>query len=489
MKKWLMSCCLMMLSFSLFANEITLTLFHSGDTHGRGMAEEGIGYGKMSAYVKAFRQTSDNVLFLDVGDAVGGVPVTDLSSGMPNIDAMNTMGYDVFTPGNADFIFGGQEILALKETANFPFVSANIGYQDTLAFEPFIIKNIAGLNIGIIGVSPINSMVATTDNKLMGFRVSDPIQSVKETVAQIKDDTDLIIVMAHLGKTDPDVNIGKLIEAVPDIDVIVDGHDHIAVNHGELMGNTIMVNAGQYGEFLGQLTLTIKDKKIIAWHERLLDKDAFSHVIPDEETQFFIDRVNAENEKKLSEIVMNLPFTLDGQRKHVRSGQTNLGSVLADAEREYANADIGFTVGAFLRDSINEGQVSFGQVLNAVPFTLPLVTRDMTGKQIKDFIEHNYVEKDIYSGAYTHVSGITFDVDFSLPVGNRMTNIQVNGEPFDMNKVYRVSCNEQVSDFGIRDIAIGDRYDITMASLLMDYVNAHPQLTSPTERVHFIGVE
>ncbi|WLI75285.1 bifunctional UDP-sugar hydrolase/5'-nucleotidase [Kosakonia sp. H02] len=486
MRKGLMAFFLLFSACSLQASEVELTLLHTGDTHGRGMSEEGIGYGKISAYVKTLRNNSPNVLLLDVGDAMSGMPVTDLALGEPNVRAMNTMAYDAFTPGNADFIFGGPEVLSLRDKANFPFVSANIHYQNKLAFRPFIIKKVAGLNIAIIGVSPLNAMVATTENKLAGFSVSDPIKAVQETVAQVKDQSDLIIVLAHIGKTDPDVNIMKLVAVVPEIDVLVDGHDHIAVQGGKQMGKTVMVNAGQYGDYLGQLRLTVKDKKIVAWNEKLLDVAALASVKADGETQACIDQAQADNAEMLSQVVMTLPFTLDGERKHVRSGQTNLGSVMADAEREYTKADIAFTVGAFLRDSIQAGPVTYGQVLNALPFRLPLVTREMTGQQIKDFIEHNYLQQNIISGAYAHVSGMTFTVDFAQPAGSRMTAILVNGKPLALDKTYRVACNEQVSDFGIREIAIRERYDVPMATLLTDYINKHPTLSPPTARVNFI---
>lgn len=487
MKKWFLSGVLM-ISSALYASEMTLTVFHTGDTHGRGMSEEGIGYGKMSGYVKAFRQSAEHVLFLDAGDAISGVPVSDLAQGETNINAMNTMGYDAFTPGNADFIFGGQNLLELYKKANFPFISANIWYEGHLAFKPFIIKKAGDINVGIIGVSPLNAMVATTENKLAGFHVSDPIVAVKDAVEQLKNKVDLIVLLAHLGKTDVDMNINKLAAAVPDIDVIIDGHDHIAMNGGAQLGNSVMVNAGQYGDYLGQLTLTLKDKKITAWNERLLDKNALIKQAADKQTQAYIDDEQEKSQQLLSRVVMALPWTLDGKREHVRSGQTNLGSVLADAEREYAQADIAFTVGAFLRDSIEAGPVSYGQVLNAVPFTLPLVTRDMSGRQIQNFLENNYRETRVITGAYAHVSGLTYVVDYSLPVGQRMQEIKVNGMPLDADKIYRVACNEQVSDYGIRNIKIKDRYDVTMASLLTDYVNNHPALATPEARVRFINI-
>lgn len=482
-KGWLVGL-LLAASFSIYASETTLTVFHTGDTHGRGMSDEGVGYGKMSAWVKAQRNNSPNALFLDVGDAVSGMPIVDLSEGEANILAMNRMGYDAFTPGNADFIFGSR-IVSLAKKANFPFISANIWYQDKLAFQPFMMKNVAGLNIGIIGVSPLNAMVATTEEKLAGFRVSDPIHAVQAAVAQLRDKADLIIVLAHLGKTDPQMNITRLAAAVPEIDVLIDGHDHIALKVGQQQGQTVIVNAGQYGENLGQLTLTLKDKKIVAWREQLLDSAELSQMKADDDVQRFIEQQKAKSEAMLSRIVMTLPFTLEGKREQVRSGQTSLGSVLADAEREWAKADIAFTVGAFLRDSISAGPVSYGQVRNALPFTLPLVTREMSGQQIRDFLEHNYSGRNLISGAYAHVSGITYTVDFSRPVGERMVNIRVNGEPMAMDKTWRVACNEQVSDYGIRDIAIQQRFAVTMSELLIDYLRRHPALEKPAPRVRF----
>ena len=132
----------MFVSFPLLAgdNETTLTVFHTGDMHGRGMSDDGIGYGKISAFVKSYRAKSKNVLFLDAGDAVSGIPVADLRSGETNIDVMNTMGYDAFTPGNADFIFGGENIRSLEKKATFPFVTSNVLYKGELAFKPYIIK-------------------------------------------------------------------------------------------------------------------------------------------------------------------------------------------------------------------------------------------------------------------------------------------------------------------------------------------------------------
>lgn len=95
------------------------------------------------------------------------------------------MGYDAFTAGNADFVQGGKQILELEKAANFPFLSSNIYYNGKHAFKPYIIKEIEGVKIGIIGVSPMNSMVATTDSKLKGFKVTDAIKEVERSRSKL----------------------------------------------------------------------------------------------------------------------------------------------------------------------------------------------------------------------------------------------------------------------------------------------------------------
>ena len=467
-----------------YGKEVKVTVFHTNDTHGRGLDDKSIGYGKVSAYVKQYRAVNNNVLFLDAGDAFNGLPVIDLSQGQANLDVMNLMGYDAFTAGNADFVQGGQKILELQKAANFPFLSSNIYYNGKLAFKPYIIKETGGVKIGIIGVSPMNSMVATTDSKLSGFKVTDAVKEVEKQVKIVRQKADIVIVLAHLGKTDPEVNIQKLVEAVPGIDIIVDGHDHVLIKEGMKIKETFVVNAGEYNEYLGVLELKINNKKLVSATGKLLGKEDFKNITADKNVEELIQKIKLENDKILNETVMTLPFTLEGRREFVRSRQTSLGSVLADAEREYTGADISITVGAFLRESIEAGSVSYGKVLSALPFTLPTVTRNMTGKQIVDFIEHNYTEPAVISGAYTHVSGLTFNVDFGRPAGSRMTNIMVNGKPLELNKTYVLACNEQISDFGIRDTKIEKTYDITMAQLLINYINKHPDLKAPDDRVN-----
>ena len=447
------------------------------------MDDKSIGYGKITAYVNQYRSLNKNVLFLDAGDAFNGLPVIDLSLGRANLDVMNLMGYDAFTAGNADFVQGGKQILELEKAANFPFLSSNIYYNGKYAFKPYIIKEIEGIKIGIIGVSPMNSMVATTDSKLKGFKVTDAIKEVEKQVEIVKKKADIIIILAHLGKTDPEVNVQKLVEAVPGIDIIVDGHDHVLIKEGMKINETFVVNAGQYNEYLGMLELRIENKKLVSAAAKLLGADEFQNISADKNVEELIQKITKENDRILNEKVMVLPFTLEGRREFVRSEQTSLGSVLADAEREYTGADVSITVGAFLRESIEEGPVTYGKVLSALPFTLPTVTRNMTGRQIVDFIEHNYTEEKIVSPAYTHVSGMTFTVDFSRPAGTRMTDIMINGKPIDMNKIYVLACNEQISDFGIRDTKIEKSFDITMAQLLINYIKKHSDIKNPENRV------
>ncbi|MDR3302887.1 MAG: bifunctional metallophosphatase/5'-nucleotidase [Treponema sp.] len=475
--------------------EFDLTIFHTGDTHGHGLDapdRSTIGYAKTLAYVNQFRngKNGKDVLFLDAGDALYGTSDVNLSLGESNLQAMNMMGYDAFTLGNADFVYGGQQTLKLQKEANFPFLSANVYYNGQRPFNPYIIKNFHGVSIAIVGLSPLSAMVAALDTQLEGFTATNGAVELAGLMAELKKNADIIIALTHIGKLDTNENDEKLnVEAVlaaaPDIDVIIDGHDHILVSEDFLLHGKIMVNIGQYSEHLGVLTLTINPatKTITGFNEQILDPVDFENIAPDAKVAAHIATTKAENARYLNEVVAHLSFELEGRRQFVRSKQTSLGSVMTDAERELAQSDVDFTVGAFLRESLPAGDITRGQIINSVPFTAPLVTRLMTGRQLVDFIEHNYTEREIIVPSFTHISGMNYTVDFSRPAGDRMTDIKIGGIDIDLDKQYAVSCNEQVSDYGIREIPIASRIDKQAAEILVDYLSTHQDIEPPTERV------
>ena len=179
----------------------------------------------------------------------------------------------------------------------------------------------------------------------------------------------------------------------------------------------------------------------------------------DPQTAQFIANIEAQFQETLNtvlattsvDLTVNDPAT--GERR-VRSGETNLGDLTADAYRYVLGAEIGFSNGGGIRDSIAAGNITYNDTLRVFPFGNMGCVAEVTGQKIKDALEmgaRNYPEEN---GALQQVSGLTYTIDSSIPSSvqlddkrnfvavtgpYRVTDIMVNGEPLDLNRTYTLA--------------------------------------------------
>jgi len=134
-----------------------IVIMHLNDTHGR--VEEGrfdgMGYGRVKTLVDAERENNENVLLLDAGDTIHGTVYAALTRGESIVEIMNTMDYTAMAPGNHDFNYGLDRLEELEDMANFEIVASNVEYKTdgSTAFKPYIIREIDGAKVGILGVA------------------------------------------------------------------------------------------------------------------------------------------------------------------------------------------------------------------------------------------------------------------------------------------------------------------------------------------------
>jgi 2',3'-cyclic-nucleotide 2'-phosphodiesterase (5'-nucleotidase family) len=196
------------------------------------------------------------VLILDAGSALMGQWVALNSEGRVMVEGMNAMRYDAMAIGQMDLIKGLDALKAREAEATFPFLSANLVGKQTgqAVFKPYTILERQGVRVGIIGLS---------DTKLLGFlgleqqlAALDPTDTARRYVAELRDKVDLLIVLSQLG-LEPDKLLAR---AVTGIDVIVGGNTRQLMDQAERVGNTLIVQQGYNGEWLGYLNATFDAK-------------------------------------------------------------------------------------------------------------------------------------------------------------------------------------------------------------------------------------
>ncbi|WP_051541700.1 5'-nucleotidase C-terminal domain-containing protein [Clostridium lundense] len=468
--------------------EINITLVHTNDTHARVKEDKyaGMGFSKIATKIKELRKNNKNVLVLDAGDTLHGQTIASISKGESIINLMNKIGYDAMVPGNHDFNYGKERLVELSQKAKFPILTSNIVKKDnsTLLPNKYIIKEMNGVKVGIFGLSTPNTAVMSHPKNTEGLTFKDPVKTAKEIVGELKDKVDVIVALTHLGVEGNYTSI-QVAEQVQGIDIIVDGHSHTTLKEGKVVNNTLIVQTGDYDKNLGIANIKIKDGKVVEKKASLLSKEATTTIVPDKDIEEAVQAIEKENEKITSVVVTKTDIDLDGERANVRTKETNLGNLMAEAMREVSGADIAFVNGGDIRTSIKTGDVTKGNIITVLPFGSIVVLKEVKGSDIVKALENSVHLYPETFGGFLHVSGINVTFDPDKKAGNRICEVNFNGKSIELNKTYKLACNEFVA-------AGGDGYEMLKSGkvlaefeqedeVLVKYINKYGTKTAKVD--------
>ncbi|KXG78640.1 5'-nucleotidase C-terminal domain-containing protein [Thermotalea metallivorans] len=434
-----------------------ITILHTNDTHSRieWGKNDGMGFDKIATMVRNMKAKNPNTLVIDAGDAFHGQTIATLGKGESVAKVMDKIGYDAMAPGNHDFNYGQERLLALDQMTKFPILAANIKKADgTNLLTPYVIKEMDGIKVGIFGLATPETAYKTHPNNVKGLVFEDPVKAAGEMVKELQSKTDVIVAVTHLGLDESSMDTSKKVaENVDGIDIIIDGHSHTVLKNGLAVGKTLIAQAGEYDKNLGIVDLYLKDGKVVHKYATLFGKAAAEGIGADGDIKALIAAIKGENEKITSVVVGKSSVTLDGERGHVRTGETNLGNLITDAMLEVTKADVALTNGGGIRASINEGEITKGEVITVLPFGNYVVVKALKGSDLLAALEHGVSAYPNEAGHFAHVAGLTYKFNPNKPAGQRITEVMVGGEKLDINKTYKVATNDFLA-------AGGDKYDM-----------------------------
>lgn len=445
----------------------TLTILHTNDLHGhltewRGFSE-GLqgkivgGVACLATAVKRIRSESQAVLLLDAGDLIGDTMLADLTQGEAVIGAYNAIGYDAMTFGNHEPDFGVDVLRQRMAQASFPFLAANL--RDTVTGQPFaspwIIKEIGGTAVGILGLTYPKTPWTTAAKNVSGLQFEAPETAVREELPKLrKAGAQVVIVLSHLGLTGDKA----LAEAVEGIDVIVGGHSHNRMTEAASVGKTLIVQAGAHGSDLGRLELEIDDGKVVSHRQILLPLD-HEEFPPDAKLQQFVQEQVARHAAALDEQIgvaadwLIRAQTLAGKDAEKRSQESAVDSLFADIVRSALRADIGFLPGVGYGVGIPPGAITAAQLRQLVPHDGKLIAMSLTGAQVRTVLEQ--AVENVYTpevkrkvGGMIQVAGLQFRYDSHRAAGDRVTRVKVGEQALNDDAEYRVATNSMLANGG-----------------------------------------
>lgn len=420
-----------------------LTILHFNDIHGHlepwkpdasSPATVG-GIARMAALVEKIRKENRAAgratLLLEAGDVLTGTPMSSIYRGEPDVDAFDLLKVDAMAFGNHEFDFGREQLGRLVARARFPVLGANIYAEGGRPFAPgtAVLEPLPGFRVGVIGLTTADAPSTTTPANVAGLAFDDPVAVARHAVPVLERECDLVVALTHIGLPEDK----RLAETVPGVDAVVGGHTHLALETPERVGTTPIVQAGDNCRFLGRLDLTVADGRVT---------EASGSLIPivdgmpeDAAVAKLVSGVSASLRERLSKVVGRSSVLLDGARANVRSRETTFGDFVADRVREAARAEVAIVNGGSIRASVGAGNVTYGDLVGALPFENRVLVAKLPGKVLRAALDRSAaIEPAAQDGGFLQVSGVRFAIE-----GGRATDVVVAGEPLSDERVYAVA--------------------------------------------------
>lgn len=426
-----------------------ITVFATSDIHGHlepykasGMEREIGGLSKMSKIIKDFRLKQPNTLLIDAGDAPYNTNIANLFEGASTIEVMNEMAYDAMALGNHDFDYPFNVMERNAGNAKFPFLSANTYFEGKYPefLKPSIIKEVDGVRIGIVGVTDDMSHVYTHPNNVKGIVFKEQFEATSKAVNDIKDDTDIIIALAHIHGNNP-----ILPTKVSGIDIEIGGGQDV-VGFPQKIKDTWLISPGKHAEVLNHININMYNNEMLGIN--------FAHIFLTENlendlvTDKIIEKYKTQLDEKMHDVVGESTVVLDGERATARMKESNLANLISDALIDITGADIALQNGGGVRASIDVGPITMNEVYAVLPFDNTVVVVEATGETIWKTLEHGVSWYPGAAGGFLQVAGLEYTFDGAKEAGSRVTEVLFNGKPIEMDKVYKVVSNDFLTGGG-----------------------------------------
>jgi 5'-nucleotidase/UDP-sugar diphosphatase len=230
------------------------------------------------------------------------------------------------------------------------------------------------------------------------------------------------------------------------VDVLLSGHDHdLAIGYH---GRTVMVESNEVGNFVTAIDFAVTasgqaaDRKL-TWLPSFRVHDTMT-VTPDPEVQAVVDGLQAELSRELDVVIGSTKVDLDSRTASVRSRETAMGDLIADAIRARTGADCAITNGGGIRANKvypPGAEITRRDILAELPFGNTAVLVELTSADLKAALENGVSQLENYAGRFPQVSGLVVTVDTKAPAGSRIQSVSINGVPLDPAGHYKVASN------------------------------------------------
>ncbi|GEO80794.1 multifunctional 2',3'-cyclic-nucleotide 2'-phosphodiesterase/5'-nucleotidase/3'-nucleotidase [Pararhodospirillum oryzae] len=438
---------------------VTVRLLHVNDVYEVAPDRQGLGgLAELKTLVGTERARSgaDQVLVTFGGDLLSPSLLSSLDQGAHMLVALNEVGVDVAVPGNHEFDFGAGVAARLLGGSPFPWLLANAQDPTGAPFAglaPTMLKTVGPYRVGFLGV--LTPDTETLSSPGAGITFQPVEERARAAVQALKaQGADVIIALTHQDMADD----RKLADALPEVDVILGGHDHEILVWGD--DGRLIVKAGSDARTLAAVDLRVSEHE--GKEGPVLDLVPALRLIPNQgQTPDPALAQRIQGWEKALDDSLGQPLgvsvkPLDSRRAVVRGEESTVGDLIADALRTGTRADVALTNGGGIRgDKLYEAgtTLTLRDVVTELPFGNVAVVLTLSGADLRAALEHGFSGVENGAGRFPQVSGMSVTWTPDRPPGQRVLAVTVNGQPLQDGRAYLVATNDFIANGG-------DGYDI-----------------------------
>ena len=412
------------------------------------------GFAHLSTLVKQMKASRPGSLLLDGGDTWQGSGTALWTNGQDMADAALGLGVDIMT-AHWEMTLGEERVMEIVNKdfkGKIEFLAQNIKTSDfgDPVFPAYTIRKMNGIPVAIIGQAFPYTPIANPGYMVPNWTFGIQEENLQKTIDEAKGKgAKVVVLLSHNGM---DVDL-KLASRVSGLHAILGGHTHdgvpIPVQVKNPGGMTLVTNAGSNGKYLGVLDFDVKGGKPVDFKYKLMP--IFSNLIPEDKSMStLIQKMRKPYESKLQEKLAVTDSLL------YRRGNFNgsFDQVILDGLMAQKNAEIAFSPGFRWGTTLLPGQtITMENLLDQTAITYPYTTVNMmAGETIKTILEDvadNLFNPDPYyqqGGDMVRVGGLHYTIDPAASMGNRISEMRLNGNLIDANKSYKVAGWAPVSE-------------------------------------------
>jgi 2',3'-cyclic-nucleotide 2'-phosphodiesterase (5'-nucleotidase family) len=452
-------------------NTAPLTILQINDVYSTVPVEGAGGLARVATLKRRLAEAGRRPFLVLAGDFLSSSVASTIFKGEQMIAALNAAELDLATLGNHEFDFGTEILLQRMKEARWQWVVSNVVDRETGlpvgGAAPYVVRTFGPLKVGFLGLCLTSEGMPL--DRMVRFELIDPVEAAAKYLPMLKSQqVDVIVALTHLTYAED----RALAERFPEIDLIVGGHEHFPI--AVTTGRTFISKAGSEARYVARIDVNRRTSGLERFYELMPITDA----IKDEPaTAAVVQSWEAKLDRELDKPIATTRVSLDAIGTRIRTSETNLGNLVADAIRADANAEIAIVNSGGIRGErpYPVGALSRRTLLQIHPFGNTVCKIAVTGRFLLEVLNRGVSRLPTPAGQFLQVSGMTFTVDETAPAGSRIRDVVVNGAPLDPDKTYTLA----LPDFVLRG---GDGYVMFAGTPALIGPDAGDPIVSALER-------